>query len=739
MHPGVALGQFFNELKRRNVVRVAVAYLVSGWLVLQIVDVVIGNIGAPRWVFSVFLLAGIVLFVPVLVFAWAYELTPEGLKRESEVDRSHSITAQTGRKLNLITIGMLVAVVGFVILERVMFPVATDVAAVAEVDDAADAADAADVDTEITVTTTDDRSIAVLAFDDLSPGGDQAFFAEGLSEEILNVLAQVPGLKVAGRTSSFAFRGKDTDLREIGEILNVAHVLEGSVRKAGDRIRVTAQLIQASDGFHLFSKTYDRDLTDVFSVQDEVAALIGEALKAELQGADALPVVAETDVEAYDLYLLARQRIHSRNPVLMDEAIEMLDAALAIDADYAPALAQRALVTHLMSDSMGAYGDIPKAIAAPQGLAFVDRALELNPRLAEAHAVRGLLVTELGGAVNSEAIASLERALELNPNMDEGKTWLANAVNDRDLSISLYEEVVARDPMFGPAFNNLIQKYVGMGRFDDSEALIRRVQRITGPDDNVRQALGTVATVRGDLSAAYENLDYAYEANPNSSVVQFWYGAVLSRLGEFERAATVALAGRDWLAHAALGDLEAADRLLAEADFATGPRRQMVEAAADYLAAHGRSDEIVDIVNRTYGDLPALLQEELPVRNFMGTVYLGPLAYAYLQADRVDDYKYLLAEMKASLDAQQANGIDNRYHWWSQAQYAVLTGDLENGAMYLERAFDGGATGVAGFEALWDLAADDARFEAIFVKIIARGNAERAELGWEPFQPRLEF
>ena len=191
------MGQFFTELKRRNVFRVAVAYLVSGWLVLQIVDVVIGNIGAPRWVFSVFLLAGIVLFVPVLVFAWAYELTPEGLKRESEVDRSHSITSRTGHKLNLITIGMLIAVVGFVIVERLMFPVATEVPAVAEVED-----------TEVKETTIDDKSIAVLAFDDLSPGGDQAFFAEGLSEEILNVLAQVPGLKVAGRTSDGATEKK---------------------------------------------------------------------------------------------------------------------------------------------------------------------------------------------------------------------------------------------------------------------------------------------------------------------------------------------------------------------------------------------------------------------------------------------------------------------------------------------------------------------------------------------------
>lgn len=720
----MTLGRLFDELKRRNVFRVAVAYLVSGWLVLQVVDVVIGNIGAPRWVFSVFLLAGVVFFLPVLFFSWAYELTPEGLKRESEVDRSQSVTSHTGRKLDLITIVMLIAVVGFVILERVMFPAATTAPVMVE---------AGDIGTEVTATTIDDKSIAVLAFDDLSPGGDQAFFAEGLSEEILNVLAQVPGLKVAGRTSSFAFKGKDKDLREIGEILNVAHILEGSVRKAGDRIRVTAQLIQASDGFHLFSRTYDRDLDDVFAVQDDLAAMIGEALKAELQGGT-LPLVTETDIEAYDLYLLARQRIRSRNPDLMDEAIGMLDAALTIDADYAPALAQRGLVTYLMSDSIGAYGDVPEAIARQKGLEYVERALELDPRLPEAHAIRGMLITGQHGPDNTEAIASLERALALNPNMDDGKTWLANASDDIGLSISLYEEVVARDPMFGPAFNNLIQSYLELGRLDDSEALIRRVMRITGPDDNVRQALGTVAFVRGDLSSAYEDLGYAHEANPNSSIVRMWYGYTLFMVGELERATAVASPAVALLAHAARGDFEAADRLLAETDFAKGERSRLIRHGAEYLAARGRSDEIIDIVNRTYGDLESLLQD-LPVEDSYGTEYLGPLAYAYLQVDRVDEYKRLLAQMKVVLDAQQARGSDNWYQWWCQAQYAVLSGDLDTGATYLKRAVDDGATGVVRLEPLWDLTGDDARFQAIFASMVARGNAERAELGWEPFRP----
>jgi TolB-like protein len=438
-------------------------------------------------VFSVFLLAGAVFFVPVLVFSWAYEITPEGVKRESEVDRSHSITHRTGRKLDLITIGMLVAVVAFVMAERTWFSQPVDVAADAPADSTSE--------------------------------GDQAFFVEGLSEEILNVLAQVPGLKVAGRTSSFAFKGKDSDLREIGEALNVAHILEGSVRKAGNRIRVTAQLIQASDGFHLFSKTYDRDLTDVFAVQDDLAALIGEALQTELTGEDDTPSVAQTNIEAYDYYLLARQRLHSRSPELMTEAGELLDRALAIDPNYAPALAQRALVWSLLSDGPGAYGDIPEAVAVEEGLASVTRALEIDPRLAEAHAILGLIVGDLPGR-HDEGAASLRRALELNPNSDDGKVWLARITSDFGESVELNEQVVARNPLFGPAFNNLISLYNRNAEFDRSEALIDRVERISGSDINVHQARGEVALMRGELSEAVRHFDVAFAANPNGTIVR---------------------------------------------------------------------------------------------------------------------------------------------------------------------------------------------------------------------------
>ena len=206
---GAGLSQLIEELKRRNVIRVVVAYVVASWLVLQVADIVLQGIEAPAWVMKVFLLVLALGFPIVVLFSWAYELTPEGIKREQEVDRSQSITGHTGRKLNLITIALLVAVLAVVVIERTMLPAPGEVSSV------------------VHTTTATDKSIAVLAFEDLSPEGDQAYFADGLSEELLNVLAEVGALKVAGRTSSFAFKGTNTDLREIGELLNVAHILEG--------------------------------------------------------------------------------------------------------------------------------------------------------------------------------------------------------------------------------------------------------------------------------------------------------------------------------------------------------------------------------------------------------------------------------------------------------------------------------------------------------------------------------
>jgi TolB-like protein len=248
------LSGLFEELKRRNVFRVAIAYIAVAWLILQVADIVFDNITAPAWLMQALMFFLVIGFPLAILFAWAYEMTPEGIKKEKDVDRSQSITAQTGQKLNRTIIIVLLAAVGFLLVDKFMLRgTAPDMTAT-------------------------DSSVAVLPFVAMSRGPDDEYFADGLTEEILNSLARIPEILVTARTSSFHFKGQDIPIPEIAEKLGVANVVEGSVRRDGSRLRVTAQLIRASDGFHLWSKNYDRDTVDTFGVQTDIAEEISAAL-----------------------------------------------------------------------------------------------------------------------------------------------------------------------------------------------------------------------------------------------------------------------------------------------------------------------------------------------------------------------------------------------------------------------------------------------------------------------------
>ena len=290
---------FFNELKRRNVFKVAIAYAVSAWLLLQVADVLVPMLELPEWTGKMIFLFLLVGFVPALIFAWAFELTPDGLKRDKDVNPAESITAQTGQKLNHAIITVLVLALGYFVVDK--FWLSTPDSGSSQGDETAQA--------ESRV-----QSIAVLPLADMSPQGDHEYFSDGLTEELLNILAKVEDLRVAGRTSSFAFKGKNEDLREIARKLDVKSILEGSVRKddARNRVRITLQLINAEDGYHLWSETYDRDLDDIFTIQEDVAREVAKALKVTLLGQDeeAPHAVATADLNAYDLYLRGLQNLN---------------------------------------------------------------------------------------------------------------------------------------------------------------------------------------------------------------------------------------------------------------------------------------------------------------------------------------------------------------------------------------------------------------------------------------------
>ena len=295
--------KFFDELKRRNVVRVGIAYLVVGWIVFQIGEVMFPTFGTPAWVFKTIILVIAVGFPFALIFAWAFELTPEGVKKTRDVNVAASVTAATGRKLDFMIIAALVIALGYFVWER---QVPTDSPAhrpdsVAESDAAVEATESEEsVEEEAPK-----RSIAVIPFVNMSSDKEQEWFADGLTEEILNALARTPDLLVAARTSSFTFKGSNEDIPTIAKALGVEHILEGSVRRSGDRLRVTAQLVRASDGFHLWSENYDRKLDDLIDIQENVAIQIANALETAMDPeALALMVSSGTNsVPAFEAYL----------------------------------------------------------------------------------------------------------------------------------------------------------------------------------------------------------------------------------------------------------------------------------------------------------------------------------------------------------------------------------------------------------------------------------------------------
>lgn len=321
---------FFKELKRRNVVRVGIAYLVGAWLLMQFTDVLLQLLELPPGIGKYVVLALTLGFPLALFFAWAFELTPEGIKREDEVDRSASITPQTGRKLDFFIIGALALVVAWFLFDE--YYLEPREARQSPSGTAATPTEQADA-----------KSIAVLPFADMSEGQDQAWFADGLAEEILNAVARAPDILVASRTSTFAYKGSNTPIAQIAEELGVEHVLEGSVRRAGDRIRVTAQLIRASDGFHVWSENFDRDAEDIIAMQEELAVSIARALKTTMdpQALEEMLRAGTRSVSAYEHYLAGLSLIAAANTDAqwdkLDQAYEQFERARETDPGFAEA------------------------------------------------------------------------------------------------------------------------------------------------------------------------------------------------------------------------------------------------------------------------------------------------------------------------------------------------------------------------------------------------------------------
>jgi len=443
----------FNELKRRNVFRVAIAYTVIAWLLAQVADLAFDNFGTPEWVSKTVLFLLLFGFPLAIFFAWAFELTPEGLKKEKDVDRDASITSHTGRKLDYSIIALLVIALGYFVWESRLAERAPDVVSA-------------------------DASVAVLAFENMSPDPENAFFAEGISEEILNVLAAVDGLRVASRTSAFSFADSDTPIPEIASQLDVAHILEGSVRKQGMRVRITAQLIDAASDTHLWSESYDRNLDDIFAVQEEIAVAISDALMGAL-GMGQITVSALTDdMAAYELFLRGRQQFYERGEGPVQGAIADLEAAVARDPEFAEAWSFLAasfsvLPGYKTMDAATAMDHVRWSEEA------AGRALALDPKQALAVSVQGQ------NAVDTDRIKAIElhdRAVEMAPDHAGILMWAGNdlfvAGAYLDEALPLLERAYRIDPLSGINNGILGIAYISAGRRELGYQHVRRANEL---------------------------------------------------------------------------------------------------------------------------------------------------------------------------------------------------------------------------------------------------------------------
>ena len=468
---------FFDELKRRNVVRVGLAYGIAGWVLLQVADLVLENTEAPPWVIQVLMLFVLLGFIAALVIAWAYEITPEGIKRESEVDRSQSIVSHTSKKLDRIIIGFLVLAVAVLLIDRSMSP--PEMVSDASSEEATmQVSQTGDVQTKtpITVNTISvEPSIAVLPFTDLSPEQDQGYFSDGISEELLNVLVKVDGLKVASRTSSFTFKGSNLSLADIAGELKVNHVLEGSVRKADNRVRITAQLIDANTDRHIWSDTFDRELVDIFAIQDEIANAIVTALSAELgilQDTPAISVTKATEnLDAYELYLKARGFFLERQQ--LEESVALYERAVELDPGFARAWAGLAAV-YAVVESWGITGRDWDSLA----IEAAERALELDPGLSTPWAVMGQIAENNGDYISS--MANLDRAIQLDSANATNFLWRGisySTLGFQTEAIADFKHCLEIDPAYANCKRHLALAYMIVNKNELALSLIDQVAK----------------------------------------------------------------------------------------------------------------------------------------------------------------------------------------------------------------------------------------------------------------------
>jgi len=642
------MNPFIKELRRRNVFRMAVLYVVAAWLIMQVAEVIIGLANLPDWIGPTLLGLLAIGFPIALIFSWFYELTPEGVSLEKDVAVAESITHVTGRRMDFIVISLLCA--GLILFAYDKWWIGPP----------------------------PEKSIAVLAFENMSADPEQEYFSDGISEELLNLLAQIPGLTVISRSSSFSFKGKDIAIPTVAEQLHVAHVLEGSVRKVGNRVRITAQLIEARSDSHLWSETYDRELDDIFAVQDEIAASISEALKVKLAlvaGEVVQPtVIKAANTDAYDAYLQGRELIHHGGRENMEDAVHHLERSLRLDNDFAPAHAQLAMATMWLTTLVAS----PREEARRTAIAHLDRAQELQPDLAEAHAGRALLA-HYASDEESE-IEHARKALAANPIYIDAMAWLQHALGH-------------------------------FGRYEEADAILKQMLVTDPMSVNVRENYAHWLNSRGRIEEAHELADQLLAQNPSSAYgihagTSLWFeGKIAESLSWSLRAPASTFDAM--MAFSVVGEFEEARRLnhrhtfwvdveegrWDEAIRVTETNMQLypnsgafIVIAAEVLYLAGRIDEALPLYERALDTVPEgrPLPPPIPLTQTMW------LAHARRKAGDEEGAQAVVQIVRQDHAARRAAGEKNQGQDMAEARIAAFDNDPDHAIAALESAMQRG-------------------------------------------------
>ncbi len=558
---------FFAELKRRNVYKVAVAYAVVAWLLIQAASIFFPAFDAPPWVMKIFIIVIILGFPVALIFSWAFEITPEGIKLESEIEPNKSIKRRTGRKIVAVTIALAV-VAACLFVYQLVRPVGTSLRDVRQIEEGRPGGASLPAP---------NKSVAVLPFVNMSADKNDEYLSDGMTEELINVLAKVPGLRVPGRTSCFAFKGKNEEdiFRKVGDQLHVGTVLEGSVRKAGDKLRVTAQLINVRDGYHLWSKDYDGDVKDILNFQSNVAEQVVQALQVKLGGEEkrALAKKPTENPEAHRLYLLGRYEFAKYTQTGWNNAIHYYEQALRLDPNYALAYCG-------LADNYAYMGSVvmPEKEAIAKEKEFAQKALELDPELAEAH--MSLALTLVADCDWRNGLKEFDRALELNPNLAfayELQAWTVNGLGRFDEAIAKTRKALELDPL-NPFFQMSLSFYQYWARQYDGAIAQARKTLAMDPNSAISHVLlGLSFLKKGDTAGAIAELQKSKTPDPGA-----WYQGFLG------------------YAYAISGDRAKAEQALRELEQLA--KRQYVSptAFATIYLGLGQKEKCLDWLEKSY-------------------------------------------------------------------------------------------------------------------------------------------